>query len=209
MNKIFLLILFVLPLPPPLSSEEKRPDSAGRPSTDAGMVRIGDFYIDKYEYPNRKGSLPKVDISWTQARDLCLAEGKRLCSENEWEKACKGPQSLLYGYGMTFEQGRCNTPFKEGEIWNRGPGATPSGEFARCTNGYGVHDMIGNVWEWTDGWYSREKKWRVVRGGSWFHSVNLARSDVRYGPYLSSDYQLDLIGMRCCRSISKAERKYE
>ena len=201
------VILFVIPLALPLSPEEKRQDSPVPTSADAGMVRIGDFLIDKYEYPNRKGTLPQVDISWTEARDLCLAEGKRLCSESEWEKACKGPQNQLYGYSMTFEQGRCNTPYKEGDIWNRGPGATPSGEFAGCTSGYGVQDMIGNVWEWTDGWYSREKKWRVVRGGSWFHSVNLARADIRYGRYLASDYQLDLIGLRCCRSISEMDQE--
>jgi len=207
MKILFLVILFVIPLALPLSPEEKPQDSLTRPSEDAGMVRIGDFYIDKYEYPNSKGTMPQVDITWTEARDLCREKGKRLCSESEWEKACKGPQNLLYGYGMTFEQGRCNTPYKESAIWNRGPGATPSGEFAGCTSGYGVHDMIGNVWEWTDGWYSQKKKWRVVRGGSWFHSVNLARSDVRYGPYLSSDYQLDLIGLRCCRSTSEADQE--
>ena len=174
------------------------------PAEAADMVRIDDFYIDIYEYPNQKGALPRVEVTWTEARDLCRAQGKRLCTESEWEKACRGAGNTLYGYGPTFVPGRCNTPYQEEEIWKRGPGLAPSGSFAQCASEYGVYDMIGNVWEWTEGWYSRQENWRVVRGGSWFHSVNLARANVRYGHFLTSDYRLDMIGFRCCRSASEA-----
>ena len=60
--------------------------------------------------------------------------------------------------------------------------------------------MIGNAWEWTASWYSHTDRWRVVRGGSFFHNVNLARADTRYGRFLDPDYRLDLVGFRCCRS---------
>jgi len=63
--------------------------------------------------------------------------------------------------------------------------------------------MVGNVWEWTDGFYDREQRWRVVRGGSWFNNLNFARADGRYGPGLAPDYRLDLIGFRCCRDADK------
>ena len=207
MKILWFVSLFILPLALPVSPKEKRQEASSVEIKDADMVHIDNFYIDKYEYPNRKGVMPQVDITWTEARDLCRARGKRLCSEREWEKACRGSQNQLYGYGPTFEQGLCNTPYKEGGVWNRGPGATPSGEFTECASDYGVYDMIGNVWEWTDGWYIQENKWRVVRGGSWFHSVNLARADSRYGRFLATDYRLDLIGLRCCRSASEEDQR--
>ena len=46
----------------------------------------------------------------------------------------------------------------------------------------------------------RSDRWRIVRGGSFFHNVNLARADARYGRFLDSDYHLDLVGFRCCLS---------
>ena len=66
----------------------------------------------------------------------------------------------------------------------------------------GSYDMIGNAWEWTASWYSRSDRWRIVRGGSFFHSVNLARADTRYGRFLDPDYRLDLVGFRCCLSAA-------
>ena len=160
----------------------------------------GTFYIDVYEYPNQRGLLPKVDVTWRQAESLCAAQDKRLCTEQEWQKACTGPQHFKYSYGAQLESGHCNTPIKVDGAWQRGPGLAPSGDYKRCTNDYGVHDMIGNAWEWTASWYSQPDLWRVVRGGSYFQSVNFARSDARYGYHLGPEYRLDLVGFRCCRS---------
>ena len=170
---------------------------------EEGMALIdNDFYIDIYEYPNRPGVLPKVDVTWREAETLCTAQGKRLCSEQEWQKACTGPHNYMYSYGDTFKSGRCNTPFEVDGVWQRGQGLAPSGGYENCANDFGVHDMIGNAWEWTSTWYSRPDLWRVVRGGSYFHSVNLARADVRYGRFLDPEYRLDLVGFRCCRSVT-------
>ena len=161
-----------------------------------------DFYIDKYEYPNQHGTLPKVEVTWVEAESLCAAQGKRLCTEQEWQKACTGPQNFAYSYGENFEPGRCNTRFAVDGVWQRGPGLAPSGAYEGCTNAYGVYDMIGNAWEWTASWYSRSDRWRIVRGGSFFHNVNLARADARYGRFLDPDYRLDLVGFRCCLSAT-------
>ena len=88
-----------------------------------GMVLIDDvFYIDIYEYPNQRGTLPKVDVTWGEAESLCAAQGKRLCTEQEWQKACTGPQNFAYSYGENFEPGRCNTRFAVDGVWQRGAG---------------------------------------------------------------------------------------
>ncbi|MEW6749574.1 MAG: formylglycine-generating enzyme family protein [Candidatus Latescibacterota bacterium] len=166
------------------------------------MVYVEGYYIDRYEYPNRAGSLPRVEVSWEEARQLCAAAGKRLCTDSEWQRAAMGTQGYAYGYGPEFEPGRCNTPYEEDGAWRRDRGAAASGSFAGCTTPCGAADMIGNVWEWVDARYVPDKEWRVVRGGSWFNSVNMARADYRYGAFLEPTYRLDLIGFRCCQSGS-------
>lgn len=182
-----------------------RPVGTGGQGNEAGSVRIDGFFIDRYEYPNTAGHLPVVNVTWEEAKALCRERGSRLCTEMEWEQAAQGPANLAFGYGDTFEPGRCNTPWKEDGIWHRGS-VSPSGGFPDCATGLGVHDMVGNVWEWTDGWYAQNRGWRVVRGGSWFHNVNMARADSRYGRHLTSAYRLDLIGFRCCRSAEALNR---
>lgn len=174
--------------------------SAETGTGNVDQIRIGEFWIDRFEYPNISGQLPLTDVTWEEARQLCADREQRLCTEAEWEQASRGPDNLDYGYGSEFEPRRCNTPWSDGQDWVRDGGAVPSGTFEDCHTPAGVHDMIGNVWEWTDGWYNEAAGWRVVRGGSWFQNVNFARSDGRYGRYLTATYSLDLIGFRCCRS---------
>ena len=173
--------------------------AGGPDTTDAGMVQFSTFAIDVYEYPNLAGVLPATSLTLAEARALCQARGKRLCAEGEWEQACRGQQDLTFGYGPQFEPERCNTPFPDDELWKRRQGPAASGAFAGCSTPEGVHDLVGNVWEWTEGWYNPQRGWAVVRGGSWFHNVNYARADGRYGPFLTPEYRLDLIGFRCCR----------
>ncbi|MBT3346365.1 MAG: SUMF1/EgtB/PvdO family nonheme iron enzyme [Gemmatimonadetes bacterium] len=179
-------------------------ESVADESTSDEEVQVGTFYIDLYEYPNRLGHNPLVDITFDDATQRCVARGKRLCTEREWELACRGPDHTDYGYGDTFIPGRCNTPLPDGEgHWRRDTGTQPSGTHPDCRSPSGAIDMVGNVWEWTDGFYDREQRWRVVRGGSWFNNLNFARADGRYGPGLAPDYRLDLIGFRCCRDADK------
>ena len=168
-------------------------------------VRLDGYYIDRYEFPNVEGALPRVGVTWSEALALCQKRGKRLCTELEWEQACAGPERLAYGYAQEFAAGQCNTPQPGPEGWRRGPGLAPSGSYPACGNQNGVRDLIGNAWEWTDGWYDRARGWRVVRGGSWFNSANMARSSSRYGRFLTETYALDLVGFRCCRSAATGQ----
>ncbi|MBN1944351.1 MAG: SUMF1/EgtB/PvdO family nonheme iron enzyme [Bradymonadales bacterium] len=72
------------------------------------MVSVADFCIDRYEAPNIEGSTPLVMISLLDAHAWCTARGKRLCYDDEWTRACGGPDGLSYPYGDTRIAGRCN-----------------------------------------------------------------------------------------------------
>ena len=176
--------------------------------SDAGMVRVGDVDIDRYEYPNRIGAYPEVNVTWYEAQARCTSAGKRLCTEREWEHACRGSENHTYPYGNTFDPDKCNTGYRKDDVWRHDRGIARIGDWGECVSGYGAYDMSGNVWEWVDGWYSSNQGWRVVRGGSWFQSVNLAGCDARYGQYLTPEYRLDLIGFRCCRDASGTETEF-
>jgi hypothetical protein len=73
---------------------------------DAHKVTVEPFLIDRYPYPNQKGVEPKTNVSCDGAGKLCEKEGKRLCTELEWEIACKGPDNEqvpeggVSGFGM-------------------------------------------------------------------------------------------------------------
>ena len=58
-----------------------------------------DYCIDRYEFPNVPGEYPGVLLSHTDGENICAAEGKHLCTEDEWTFACEGPQALPYPYG--------------------------------------------------------------------------------------------------------------
>ncbi|MFP4013267.1 MAG: formylglycine-generating enzyme family protein [Chitinispirillaceae bacterium] len=96
--------------------------------------------IDKYEYPNDKGSLPKGNISYADAKKICESQGKRLCTAEEWKWACSGKDDFPFPYGNTRDKERCNT---EGTRK-----AEPSGHRHNCISKYGVNDMVGNIFEW-------------------------------------------------------------
>jgi hypothetical protein len=119
------------------------------------------FCMDELEYPNRRGALPVVMRSWTQARETCAAAGKRLCTGSEWTLACEGEERLPYPYGFVRDGEACNVDLPMSGPYPRvlehppkGVGVSlvdwrePSGVRARCVSPYGVRDMTGNVDEW-------------------------------------------------------------
>ncbi len=100
--------------------------------------------IDKYEYPNREGSLPQGNLSFADAKMLCEQQGKRLCTAEEWQWSCGGFDNLSYPYGKTYEENRCNA-VNSVEV---------SGARINCASKFGIYDMTGNIFEWvttTDG----------------------------------------------------------
>ena len=93
---------------------------------------------------------PVVYITWNDADAYCKAQGKRLPTEEEWEKAARGTEGFIYPWGNEWQDGMSNT-------YESGPGkAVAIGEF-NDVSPFGVHDMLGNVQEWTASWYSSYK----------------------------------------------------
>ena len=130
-------------------------------------------------------------------------EAYRLPSESEWEYAARAGTTTKYHFGNE-ESGLCrygnHADASSGFSWRNqgcsdgvGLGTAPVGSYG--ANGFGLHDMHGNVWEWTvdcwnDGYAgapSDGRAWergdcakRVLRGGSWGSSPGLLRSASRY-----------------------------
>jgi formylglycine-generating enzyme required for sulfatase activity len=134
------------------------------------------FYIDKYEvtnedykkfvhdhkFPPGKEKHPVVNVSWHDADTYCKSLGKRLPTEEEWEKAARGTDGREYPWGDGFDSSKLNS--RESGIND----TTPVGKYEAGKSVYGVYDMSGNVREWTDDWYDIDDRiYKVVKGGSY------------------------------------------
>jgi formylglycine-generating enzyme required for sulfatase activity len=169
---------------------------------------VGPVCIDRYEFPNVIGDLPKVFVGWQEARELCAARGRRLCSSDEWERACRGAQHRLYSYGATFDPDRCNTPIGgSAPDPSRDIPFTRAGEKAECRSPEGVFDLDGNVSEWVaDPWTGPRMRhagvdesgdWRSLRGGTmWNETVYGQDCTSRHGHPIIAEHADD--GFRCC-----------
>ncbi len=125
-------------------------------------VETKPFLIDQYEYPNLAGAPPKADVDYETADKLCKEAGKRLCTEVEWEKACKGPSNAIYGYASTTPADTFDPDFCGNGLADKG---YPSGSKENCKSGYGVYDVSGNFREWTSTQGKDTPTRRVVKGG--------------------------------------------
>ena len=159
-------------------------------------------------YPTDKAEHPVMFVSWFAARAYCEWAGGRLPTEAEWEKACRAGSTAEYCFGDDEEQ-------LNEYAWSRGnaDGSTrPVG--GRKANQLGLHDMHGNVWEWTSSMrkpypyrsddgredLSDTKSPRVIRGGSWHVLTrSVFRSATRcYYPPKGCDFS---VGFRVCVSV--------
>ena len=116
-------------------------------------VTLPAYCIDTYEYPNEAGQRPRAHVTWPEANALCTEAGKRLCSENEWERACRGPENHRSSYGDTRDATRCNTPIDGTGPGPEGAPVAVSGAHPGCRTSEGVYDLNGNLSEWTSDGY--------------------------------------------------------
>jgi formylglycine-generating enzyme len=114
---------------------------------------------------------PVVHVAHADARAYADWAGKALPTEAEWEFAARGGiEDADYAWGdelapggamlANYWQGRFPHENTLADGWLR---TSPVGSYP--ANGYGLLDMIGNVWEWTDDWYAQPKAHRKARGG--------------------------------------------
>lgn len=202
------------------------PTSTG--ACGADMVAIEGFCIDRYEghlagldpyqvpttglAANAAGAVPQGYISGEVAEAACQAAGKRLCTSDEWIRACEGPAGNVYPYGDTYQAGACNEGRSSHPVIELfGPDATfsptemndprlnqlpdslaPSGAHPACVSAEGVYDLHGNLHEWV------ADSSGTFRGGFYVDaSINGAGCSYRTTAH-SFDYHDYSTGFRCC-----------
>lgn len=167
------------------------------------------YCIDKYEYPNKPGELPPVDVTWYQAKEACEKEGKRLCTDSEWTFACEGEDMHPYPYGDGYHRdeavcGQTHDPMPDPKMpkseWKKYYPGHESGSLPMCKSEFGVYDMVSGV----DEWVVNESKRPYVSGLKGGYGTSQVRTRCRpmtvaHGPTFSF-YQ---VGTRCCVSASE------
>lgn len=171
-----------------------------------------------------KGNRPVINISFDDAQKyltwLNQKTGKtyRLLSEAEWEYVARAGQSTPFGnHGLGIDANAANFDGKAPYIsTTTGPyhrKTQPVGQYA--ANGFGVHDIYGNIFEWVEDCWNPDHQgatgsgaprtdgdcsYRVMKGGSWVtHGYQMrAASRVRY----VTDYRYDDYGFRIARTLN-------
>ncbi|MBI2779041.1 MAG: formylglycine-generating enzyme family protein [Gammaproteobacteria bacterium] len=144
---------------------------------DATARRSPDHFINR-SFPTGKADHPVTFVSWHDAKAYCAWAGKRLPTDEEWEKAARGTDGRMFPWGNQFDINKVNSPVRWGQLKVEGD-TTPVGAFPEGASPYGLHDVSGNVWEWTDSWYraypgnkkpseNYGEQYKTLKGGSWW-----------------------------------------
>jgi hypothetical protein len=165
------------------------PGTPGRdPRNEADLVPVAvpAFAIDRLPYPNDPSAPPRTGVAREEAMALCEADGKRLCSELEWERACKGDTTRAFPGGAGFDVEACSLdPFA-------------------CASPHDVLALGVTVFEWTSSDVSRRlgsERWSaVVRGGRATDPATEHRCGARHA--LAPETANAEVGFRCCRGPS-------
>lgn len=156
---------------------------------DAAPAQLGGYCVDYYEQPNGKDSLPTTGVSWQAAKTACERLGRRLCSEKEWERACKGPASNKFPYGNAYDSEVCNTEDGAGAA----RALAPATAFKKCRSGYKAFMMAGNAEEWVLDSVGGQK---IAKGGAADRPDFASRCSARRA--LAARTTSSTLGFRCC-----------
>jgi formylglycine-generating enzyme required for sulfatase activity len=203
------------------------------------QVQVSSFYLDRYEVTNAEyfefcevterklpeywgleeyhsgpkfPDHPVVGVSWLDAQAYADWRGRRLPTEAEWEYAARGG---LAGADYPFEGDLDSTKANFSKHRDH-LGTQPVGSYP--PNGYGLHDMAGNVVEWVADYYEADYysesptenptgpekgKFRVIRGGGWHSGPYCNR--VFFRNALPAGWVDINVGFRCAKDVEPAE----
>ncbi len=193
-------------------------------------IYLKGFYIDKFEVTNKdymvfntqtnyppppkwengnyragRDNHPVMTVSWFDANSYCKWAEKRLPTEEEWEKAARGPEGNMFPWGNSYDKNKAN--LTKGDT-------VPVGSLPEDRSFYGVYDLSGNLKEWTSSWYKAYpgsdfqsknfgEKFKVIRGaaGNIVGHYNLPKifSRSSYRSFFFLNGKVQDIGFRCAK----------
>lgn len=168
---------------------------------------------------SRKGMTPNGYVSGLEAAEACGRAHKRLCTLDEWQRACRGNENRQFPYGSDYQAGKCNvfrqahpgavlhddvttghTDPRMNQVTFKGePLLRKTGETPTCRSNWdddGIYDMVGNLDEWV------QDERGAFAGG--FFSRNAREGCDRYTRAHPASYADYSTGVRCCADLPSA-----